>query len=55
MLKNLISGALIFSFALTAFAHDKHENGQDMTVKTQKIGGKVAAETSARRSARTAF
>src|SRR5215218_5735219 len=42
MLKNLISGALIFSFALTAFAHNKHENGQDITVKTQKIGGNVS-------------
>jgi glyoxylase-like metal-dependent hydrolase (beta-lactamase superfamily II) len=42
MLKNLISGALIFSFALTTLAHDKHENGQDVTVKTQKIGGNVS-------------
>ncbi|HEX9961480.1 MAG TPA: MBL fold metallo-hydrolase [Pyrinomonadaceae bacterium] len=42
MLKNLISIALIFSFAFTIFAHDKHESGQDITVRTQKVGGNVS-------------
>lgn len=43
MLKKIITGALIFSFAsATIFAHDRHENGQDVTVKTQKINGNVS-------------
>jgi glyoxylase-like metal-dependent hydrolase (beta-lactamase superfamily II) len=43
MLKKLIGVSLIFSFALTTiFAHDKHENGQDVTVKTQKVGGNIS-------------
>ncbi|HEX8246672.1 MAG TPA: MBL fold metallo-hydrolase [Pyrinomonadaceae bacterium] len=34
---------LLLSFSLPAvFAHDKHENGQDVTVKTQKIGGNIS-------------
>lgn len=33
---------LLFSISASVFAHDKHENGQDVTVKTQKVGGSVS-------------
>ncbi|HEY0051291.1 MAG TPA: MBL fold metallo-hydrolase [Pyrinomonadaceae bacterium] len=34
---------LLLSFSTPAvFAHNKHENGQDVTVRTQKIGGSVS-------------
>ncbi len=33
---------LSFSLTTTIFAHDKHENGQDVTVRTQKIAGSVS-------------
>lgn len=43
MIRKLSAVLLLLSFSLvTIFAHDKHENGQDITVKTQKIGGNVS-------------
>ncbi|HLM00597.1 MAG TPA: MBL fold metallo-hydrolase [Pyrinomonadaceae bacterium] len=41
--KSLVMFLLLsFSLTTTIFAHDKHENGQDVTVKTQKIAGGVS-------------
>src|SRR5215213_2551438 len=43
MLRKFPALFLLACFSLPAvFAHDKHENGQDITVKTQKIGGSVS-------------
>lgn len=43
MLKKFLALFLLLCFSSTGFfAHDKHENGQDVTVKTQKIGGNVS-------------
>lgn len=43
MLKKSLALFLLLCFSVTVtFAHDKHENGQDVTVKTQKINGNVS-------------
>jgi len=43
MIKKFITAFLLLSFSLTiTFAHDKHEKGQDIIVRTQKIGGNIS-------------
>ena len=41
-MKKFFALFLLLSISANIFAHDKHENGQDITVKTQKISGSVS-------------